>query len=498
MRNKSYEFLVLNSQAIIEFFSVDSEKNFQEKYNANCICETFNTKAPEGYLQIEIDGQKWIDYAIARPNQIHKAMITLNGKDNILSVTATVLPGEDNTLKSAVFTDITELEQAKNEIELILSNIMLPILITSKNDRKILYANEFAQVQYEKNIEELIGSDIDDVYTIKGQQYHIIEKIEKDGKIEGSDQVFKTSTGKKFSALLSVTPISYQNEEAYIGMVVDITKQKEIEEEIRSIHKHTRDSIEYASLIQGALIPETEVFNKYFKDFFIIWEPKDIVGGDIYLFEELRNDNECLIMVIDCTGHGVPGAFVTMLVKAIERQLVSLIAQEKSTDVSPAYILSYFNKTIKKLLKQEDKSSVSNAGFDAGVIYYNKSQKLIKFAGAYTSLFYVEDNSIQEIKGDRHSIGYKKSDINYQFKDNSIKVKNNMKFYCTTDGYIDQNGGEKGFCMGRKRFKEIIQENHEQPMLIQKEIFTNNLQQYQADTERNDDVTVIGFEISSE
>jgi PAS domain S-box-containing protein len=187
------------NKTFLNFFSVNSVSDFREKYNVSCICETFNTHAPKDYLQIEMDGQKWIDYVIDRPNQIHKAMITLDDKSFIFSATATDLPGGSG-LKSAVFTDITEMENAKKEIELILSNILLPVLITSKKERKILYANKYAENQYEVSLDKLIGSDIDDIYTMKGQQEHIIDEINKYGFIENSEEQFKTSTNKVFTA----------------------------------------------------------------------------------------------------------------------------------------------------------------------------------------------------------------------------------------------------------------------------------------------------------
>ena len=171
------------NRTFLDFFEVTTMEEFQKDYN--CICDRFDTKAPKDYLQIEIDGQKWIDYVISHSDKIHKAMITIENSSFIFSVTATNLP--DTELKCAVFTDITEMERAKQEIEL--------------------------------------------------------------------------------------------------------------------MHRKTRESIEYASLIQGSLIPDHQIFRKYFKDYFAIWHPKDIVGGDIYLFEELRDENECLLMVIDCTGH---------------------------------------------------------------------------------------------------------------------------------------------------------------------------------------------------
>lgn len=284
------------------------------------------------------------------------------------------------------------------------------------------------------------------------------------------------------------------NDEEKLAVFTDITEMEKAKKEIEEIHKSTKDSIEYASLIQGALIPNNNSFRKYFKDFFAIWHPKDLVGGDIYLFEELRNEEECLLMVIDCTGHGVPGAFVTMLVKAIERQIVSKI-KHSDEEVSPSNLLSVFNKSMKHLLKQEDIESISNAGFDGGILYYNKKEKIIKYSGAETPLFYVEDGELNMIKGSRHSIGYKKSDVGYTFEEHVIDVKEGMQFYLTTDGYYDQNGGEKGFPFGKKRFKNIIKEYHEESFADQQEIFIDELSKYENGSIRNDDVTLIGLKI---
>jgi len=281
--------------------------------------------------------------------------------------------------------------------------------------------------------------------------------------------------------------------------LIDITEAKiahekllEKQKEIQEIHKHTRDSIKYASLIQSALIPENKIFREYFADFFVIWHPKDIVGGDIYLVEAL-NENELIIMVIDCTGHGVPGAFVTMLVKAIERQIMANI--EEGEVISPAKILALFNVQIKKLLRQESIDSISNSGFDGAVLYFNKQKKIIRFAGAETPLFIVQNNSLSMIKGSRHSIGYRSSDINYEFKEHEIDVSDATQIYLTTDGYLDQNGGEKSFPFGKKRFKQIIEKYYTESFADQQEYLLYELGLYQQDEDRNDDITVIGLNI---
>ncbi len=263
---------------------------------------------------------------------------------------------------------------------------------------------------------------------------------------------------------------------------------------LENAHQSIKSSIEYASLIQGALIPEKELFEQYFSDSFALWSPKDVVGGDIYLFNVLSNDDECLLMVIDCTGHSVAGAFVTMLVKAIEQQIIEDIIHRKEP-VSPAEILSIFNKTMKNLLKQNDKNSVSNAGFDGGILYFNRKEHIIKFSGAETALCYIDDGIFKTLKGSRHSVGYKRSDPDFIFDEYVIEAKKGMRLYLSTDGYLDQSGGDKGFCLGRKKFRQAVESIQNKPMHQQQALLLSALTSYQGDYERNDDVTVIGIEI---
>ncbi len=388
-----------------------------------------------------------------------------------------------------------DLEISKRSTEQILANIVLPVLITSKSKRIIVYANQSACNLYEKSYDNMIGAQLDDIYTLDNGPERLIEKLKTEGRIDSLEENITTNKGKNFIALLSVTPVHFKDEDCYIGMTVDITAQKNMENEVRAIHKHTKESIEYASIIQSALLPEETIFNKYFSDYFIHWMPKDTVGGDIYFFEELRHNNEFLLMYIDCTGHGVPGAFVTMLVKAVEQQIIADI-NNGNEDVSPAKILTIFNTNIKHLLKQDKLTTDSNAGFDGGIIYYNKDENILKFSGAETPLFYIDEtNECKMIKGNRHSVGYKSSDINYEFKEHYIKVQDGMKFYLTTDGYIDQNGGEKSFPFGKNKFKSLIEKNHNKSFKDQKRNFISSLYSYQGNEERNDDITLIGFQI---
>lgn len=272
-----------------------------------------------------------------------------------------------------------------------------------------------------------------------------------------------------------------------------LVKTQKQTDELESTHKKMTDSINYASLIQHSIIPEEKEFKSVFTDYFTLWTPRDVIGGDIYLFSDIPNRHEYLLMVIDCTGHGVPGAFVTMLVKAIERQIIGKISQDPNIKISPGWILGYFNKTLKKLLHQEDSKSVSNAGFDGGVLLYNKDDNSIKYAGAELPLMYIQNGQMNQIKGDRQSVGYRTSDTSFIYKEHDIKIDQDTFVYLTTDGYIDQNGGAKMFPFGKKKLQKALLDIYQLPFNEQKNILIEKNIEYKKSEETTDDLTVIGL-----
>jgi len=272
---------------------------------------------------------------------------------------------------------ISELDEQQKFVQTLIDS-QEQIIITTNGERlnscnkkfleffNIDCMEEFTK-EYECICDKFIIDDSGEFLQKRMGEFSWIEYILKNKNITHKVAIkYKDNSIRFFTVDAATLPI--ENNTQMLAVFTDITELEKTRTTIETLLKNTRDSIEYASLIQSSLIPAKELFSKYFTDHFVIWRPKDIVGGDIYLLEELRNDDECLIMVIDCTGHGVPGAFVTMLVKAIERQVAAIISSQEDKDVSPAWILNYFNKTIKTLLKQEQSDSVSNAGFD-GVSY---------------------------------------------------------------------------------------------------------------------------------
>ena len=412
---------------------------------------------------------------------------------------------------SAIRHDITaqkELESLSNKYEenrKFLDDVLdsqEQIVVTTNGDSLISINKKFLETfGYEDKMEFLIDHDcICDLFyeedgflqkTMANETWieYIINNPKKIHKvkfhIEDEFKIFSVTAGNLSND---------ENSEIKSAVFTDITELENIKNKVVSINKFMKESIEYASLIQKSIIPSNELLKNFFQDFFVIWEPKDIVGGDIYLYEKI-NDYESIVMVIDCTGHGVAGAFLTMLVKAVERQILSEILTQ-NTKISTANILKKFTTSMQYLLKQNNEKTDVNLGFDGMVLYINKKENEVKFSSSEVPLFYVDKNmDINKIKADRSIMSVRNRNGDYNFSEHTIKLEGNMKFYLTTDGFIDQNGGDKGFPFGKNRFSQIIENTKHLSPSRQEKQFKSELSAYQGNEERNDDITLVCFEI---
>lgn len=259
--------------------------------------------------------------------------------------------------------------------------------------------------------------------------------------------------------------------------------------ELEQINTLVRSSINYASRIQRSFLPEENILNKFTQDSFVIWKPKDVIGGDCYWVD--KTDQGFFVAIIDCTGHGVPGALMTFVVISI---LDRLLSQQRHLD-DPAELLSQMNRLVKETLGQYDESSESNDGMDGAFCYVDLKNKRLTFAGANTPLLFVEEGHLHHIKPDKHSIGYVHSDVDLTFTNQTLELKEGMRFYLTTDGIIDQIGGSKRIAYGKKRLMEVIYDNHQKPMEEQQAIILEQYYNYKGDESQRDDNTMIAFQI---
>ena len=255
-------------------------------------------------------------------------------------------------------------------------------------------------------------------------------------------------------------------------------------EEINRKNKDITASITYAKRIQEAMLPLQKTISNAFDDVFILFKPRDIVSGDFYWFAE-RN-NKIIITAVDCTGHGVPGAFMSMIGSEILTTIVN------SNVTSADLILEKMNKYVVTALKQ---TSTSNQdGMDMALCVIDKEAKTVEFAGAKNPLIYFENGEMHNIKGDRQAIGGSQK-FDGKYTKHIIKYESPTWFYIFSDGYQDQFGGEKNRKFMVKKLKNLLTEIHNKPAKEQHKILDLTIETWMKDTIQTDDILHIGFKL---
>jgi serine phosphatase RsbU (regulator of sigma subunit) len=253
-------------------------------------------------------------------------------------------------------------------------------------------------------------------------------------------------------------------------------------------NKKIMASIRYARLIQASILPSEEVLQRHLRDFFALYRPRDIVGGDFYFFRELREG--FIIAVIDCTGHGVPGAFMTMTTNAVLSDIIDSLGID-----NPADILRSLNRRFQDALHQNIGEERIDYGLDMGLCRFIPKTGEIIFSGAGIDLYMVINGKVQVIRADRTSLGYRRSGTELQFESTRLQVVPDMQFYLISDGILDQSGGNKGWGFGRKRFTNLVATLAGLPASEQLDIMESELSSYQGDRPQRDDITAVGFRI---
>lgn len=264
---------------------------------------------------------------------------------------------------------------------------------------------------------------------------------------------------------------------------VEVLEQKAIIEEK---NKDITDSINYAKRIQDAVLPATDAIKQGFEQSFILYRPKDIVSGDFYWYT--RKGNKHFIAAADCTGHGVPGAFMSM----IGTNLLNQIVMDYGV-TEPGEILSSLNKNLKKAFSQSNHKFDTKDGMDIALCSYDPDKNELSFAGAQRSLYFIRNEELKEVKGTKTPIGAQTPE-DFVFDNLKMTIAKGDCFYITSDGYADQFGGPDGRKFMTKKFKEIILKIHKQPMQAQHDALNKTIIDWMGtEHEQIDDELVIGF-----
>ncbi|MGB0523715.1 MAG: SpoIIE family protein phosphatase, partial [Flammeovirgaceae bacterium] len=297
--------------------------------------------------------------------------------------------------------------------------------------------------------------------------------------------VFTAKRVELLSMLSSQIVISIDNALLYQN-TENLVEERTIE--LREKNKRITDSIMYAETIQGAILPDKEDFESFFADHFVIYRPKDIVSGDFYWLNEVNGS--AVLACIDCTGHGVPGAFMSMIGNTL---LDEIVIQKQHTD--PAAILSLLHKNIRTALKQE--SGQNTDGMDMSICVFTKTGEgkyRLDFAGAKRAIWVTKDREFEVVTGDRKSIGGFQKEVERKFNTKTLELSSGDMVYQFTDGFADQNNPDmKRF--GSKRLRQLISSYTKIPLPKQRELLENNFDVFRAGEPQRDDITLMAIQL---
>lgn len=307
-----------------------------------------------------------------------------------------------------------------------------------------------------------------------------------------------TATVAVFSVILIHTRYTLTKKEIIARLALKesnqmLAVQKEI---IEQKNKDITDSINYAKRIQHAILPENNKIAQALPGSFILFIPKDIVSGDFYWFSELQDQDSSykIIAAIDCTGHGVPGAFMSM----IGNDLLNQIVKEKRI-TAPSEILNNLHNGIRESLKQyNDKAGVKD-GMDISLCSINIEKKELQYAGAHNSLYFFkkenEQFNFKELKADRYGIGGEVRGAKRTFTNHCIKLETGDTVYLFTDGFHDQFGGSNNKKYTSRRFRELLHTIQNMKMNEQQHALKKSIDEWKGNEVQTDDILVLGIKI---
>jgi ligand-binding sensor domain-containing protein/serine phosphatase RsbU (regulator of sigma subunit) len=259
-------------------------------------------------------------------------------------------------------------------------------------------------------------------------------------------------------------------------------------EELTLKNKSITDSINYAKRIQTAMLPPYKLFKSIFSSSFILFMPKDIVSGDFYWVNKFGN--KIFISAVDCTGHGVPGAFMSIIGFELFRKITNIEGLSRPSD-----ILNRLNEDFHEIFKDVG-NIVLRDGMDVAFCSIDKKDMILEFAGAFNPLYLIRDNKITEIKGDRFAIGLDETNFKDQtFKNHLVPIQKGDIIYIFSDGFADQFGGPDGKKYKYRRFRHLLLNLHQLPMEKQHEILENNVMEWRGEQDQVDDILVIGIKV---
>ncbi|WNB17304.1 PAS domain S-box protein [Marivirga arenosa] len=405
---------------------------------------------------------------------------------------------EDPAIQGIIFNtrDITERRRAEQEERMrskmqALSENSIDLITRIDNEGKFFYVNPMIERYTGKRPDEVIQKGLHEADIepkIVEAWADLLNRVREENEKVTEEVDFPSEMGDR---VMQVNAIPEYDEEKVLESVLvvshDITDRKAIELEIASKNKKITESINYAKRIQGAILPNNQVIRQQLPDSFILYKAKDVVSGDFPWYIEV--DDVIYIAAVDCTGHGVPGALISLIGYFL---LNDIVRSQKITD--PGVILDKLDAGVTSTLRQDRDDSTTKDGMDIAFCKIDKKKNQIEYSGAHRPLYYLHANGeLDEIKGNKFPIGGGIYRNQTNFDNHKIKYKTGDSIYFCSDGFPDQFGGPQNRKFGPKRLRKTIVDNHGKNMDEMHVIFDEAWENWKADYKQTDDVLLIGI-----
>ena len=394
--------------------------------------------------------------------------------------------------------DITERRRAEKEERMrsqmeALSENSLDLITRVNNEGRFYYINPVIKSLTGRNTDYYLNKTIDEVHLnddTKQNWKDIFQYVFN--KREKYITELEFPTVKDDVRIMQVSAIPESIEDGKIESVLmvshDITDRKKTENEVRTNNKKITESINYAKRIQTAILPNDTVINKVFPDSFIFYKPRDVVSGDFPWF--IKKNDDIYIAAVDCTGHGVPGALISLIGYFILNDVIN-----SEEELETGKVLDYLNQGVTKTLRQDDPDATTRDGMDIALLRVNYKEKFFEYSGANRPLYMNHDGELIQIKGDKFPIGGGKYKTRTNFATHRMNITNKESLYFFSDGFPDQFGGADNKKFGNQRIRSIIQTNNGETMTQMSHYFANAFEDWKGDRKQTDDVLMIGIKL---
>jgi len=389
--------------------------------------------------------------------------------------------------------DITERRTAEMESRRsgqmqALSENSLDLITRFNTEGQIFYINpvieDYTGIEknsfFSKNLDELTLDK-----SIVREWENVLKEVTKENKKIAIEMDFPSVMGKR---IMQVNAIPEYNVDQLMESVLvvshDITDRKFAELEIQVQNRKITESINYAQRIQGSILPNNVVIQRILPDSFILYKPRDVVSGDFPWF--MQKGDDMFIAAVDCTGHGVPGALISLIGYFLLNNAVRELSE-------PGAILDELDRSVTHTLRQDSEDSTTRDGMDIALCKINLKTHTLQYAGAHRPLYVMKDDELKEIKGDKYPIGGGQYKSRGHFTTHTIDFnEGNAVFFCS-DGFPDQFGGTDNRKFSSRRIREIIIENPNKSMQEMYKIFDESFENWKGNYKQTDDVLMIGI-----